>query len=117
MSGEGSAGKALLHPQPDRDGGDGVRRRALLLILPLLWAPVLAVAVSAAMAGASVDYSTAYAEFRIVVSRLIYPLAAMPGEDPLIGLIWQGFQVIASVVGGRGLDRPGAEVVRPYLRR
>jgi len=41
---------------------------ALLLILPLLWAPVLAVAITAAIAGASVEYSTAYAQFRITVS-------------------------------------------------
>lgn len=88
---------------------------ALVLILPLLWAPVLAVVVSAAMAGASVEYSAAYAGFRIVVSRLIYPLAAMLGEDPLISLLWQGFQVVASIVGAVASIAQVLRVIRPYL--
>lgn len=88
---------------------------ALVLILPLLWAPVLAVVVSAALAGASVEYSTAYAGFRIVVSRLIYPLASLLGEDPLIGLLWQGFQVVASIVGAVASIAQVLRVIRPYL--
>jgi hypothetical protein len=72
---------------------------ALLLVLPLLWSPVLAVVVVAAIAGASVEYSETYAAFRAAVSHLIYPLIAMLGGDPLFTLIWQAFQVVASVVG------------------
>ena len=88
---------------------------ALLLILPLLWAPVLAVVVTAAIAGASVEYSTAYAQFRITVSHLIYPLAAMLGEDPLVTLIWQAFQVVASIVGAVASVLQVWNVVRPLL--
>lgn len=88
---------------------------ALLLVLPLLWAPVLAVVVTAAIAGASVEYSTAYAQFRITVSHLIYPLVAMLGEDPLIGFVWQAFQVVASVVGAVASALQVWRVIKPFL--
>ena len=77
---------------------------ALLLILPLLWAPVLAVIVTAA-----------YAQFRIVVSHLIYPLAEMLGEDPLVGFVWQAFQVVASVVGAVASVLQVWRVIKPFL--
>ncbi len=88
---------------------------ALLLVLPLLWAPVLAVIVTAAIAGASVEYSTAYAQFRIAVSHLIYPLVAMLGEDPLVGFVWQAFQVVASVVGAVASILQVWRVIKPFL--
>ncbi|MDR7231624.1 hypothetical protein J2X45_002724 [Caulobacter sp. BE264] len=88
---------------------------ALLLVLPLLWAPVLAVVVTAAIAGASVEYSTVYAEFRIAVSNLIYPLVAMLGEDPLISFVWQAFQVVASVVGAIASTLQVWRFVKPLL--
>ena len=88
---------------------------ALLLVLPLLWAPVLAVVVTAAIAGASVEYSTAYAQFRITVSHLIYPLVAMLGEDPLIGFVWQAFQVVASVVGAVASVLQVWHVIKPFV--
>lgn len=88
---------------------------ALLLILPLLWAPVLAVVVTAAIAGVSVEYSSAYAEFRIAVSNLIYPLVAMLGEDPLISFAWQAFQVVASIVGAVASVLQVWRVVKPWL--
>jgi hypothetical protein len=86
-----------------------------LLILPLLWAPVLAVVVTAAIAGVSVEYSRAYAEFRIAVSNLIYPLVAMLGEDPLISFVWQAFQVVASIVGAVASVLQVWRVVKPWL--
>ncbi len=88
---------------------------ALLLILPLLWAPVLAVVVTAAIAGASVEYSTAYAQFRITVSHLIYPLVAMLGEDPLVSFVWQAFQVVASIVGAVASILQVWRVLKPLL--
>lgn len=87
----------------------------LLLVLPLLWAPVLAVVVTAAIAGASVEYSTVYAQFRIAVSNLIYPLVAMLGEDPLISFVWQAFQVVASVVGAIASTLQVWRFVKPLL--
>lgn len=88
---------------------------ALLLTLPLLWAPVLAVVVTAAIAGASVEYSSVYAQFRITVSHLIYPLAAMLGEDPLVSFVWQAFQVVASIVGAAASALQVWRMVRPLL--
>ena len=72
---------------------------ALLLVLPLLWAPVLAVLVTAAIGGVAIEYSTAYAGFRITVSHLIYPLIALFTESPLATAVWAIFQVVASVIG------------------
>lgn len=71
----------------------------LLLLLPLLWAPVLAVLVAAAIGGTAIEYSTAYAEFRIVVSHLVYPLLSLFTESPLAAAAWTVFQVAASVIG------------------
>ncbi|MBC7669921.1 MAG: hypothetical protein H7236_16060 [Gemmatimonadaceae bacterium] len=71
----------------------------LLLVLPLLWAPVLAVLVVAAIGGVVIEYSMAYAQFRIVVSQIIYPLIALFTDSPLAGAVWAMFQVAASVVG------------------
>lgn len=88
---------------------------ALLLLLPLLWAPVLAVVVTAAVAGASVEYSSVYAEFRIAVSNLIYPLVAMLGEDPLISLVWQAFQIVASIVGAIASALQVWRFIKPLL--
>ena len=72
---------------------------ALLLVLPLLWAPVLAVLAVAAIGGAVIEYSTAYAHFRIAVSQLIYPIVSLFSEGALASTIWAGFQMVASVVG------------------
>ncbi|KRA61608.1 hypothetical protein ASD79_05695 [Caulobacter sp. Root655] len=72
---------------------------ALLLILPLLWAPVLAVLVVAAIGGVVIEYSTTYAHFRIAVSQVVYPLVALFTDSPLAGAVWAIFQVAASVVG------------------
>ena len=72
---------------------------ALLLVLPLLWAPVLAVLVTAAIGGVAIEYSTAYAGFRIAVSQLIYPLIALFTDSPLATAVWAIFQVAASVIG------------------
>lgn len=71
----------------------------LLLILPLLWAPVLAVLVTAAIGGAVIEYSTAYAGFRVVVSQIIYPLFSLFTQSPLAAAVWAIFQVVASVIG------------------
>jgi hypothetical protein len=76
-----------------------VTAMGLLLILPLLWAPVLAVLVTAAIGGVTIEYSTAYAGFRIVVSQLIYPLIALFTDSPLVTTVWTIFQVAASVIG------------------
>lgn len=72
---------------------------AALLILPLLWAPVSAAVVIAFFAERSIEYSAAYAGFRIGVSRVLYPLSEAVLGPGLIQLMWSAFQVAASVVG------------------
>lgn len=72
---------------------------AVLLVLPLLWAPVSAAVAIAFVGDRSIEYSQAYAAFQIGVSRVLYPLTeAVLGAD-LWDLVWTAFQVIASFVG------------------
>lgn len=72
---------------------------ALLLVLPLLWAPVSAAVAIAFMADRSIEYSQAYAGFQIGISRVLYPLTeALFGAD-LMDMVWAAFQVVASIVG------------------
>ncbi|ALL12122.1 hypothetical protein [Caulobacter henricii] len=72
---------------------------ALLLVLPLLWSPVLAVLILATIGRVTIEYSEAYAQFRIIVSQLIYPVVSMVVEGPLVAAVWNAFQIIASIVG------------------
>jgi hypothetical protein len=88
---------------------------ALLLVLPLLWAPVLAVLVVAATGGAVIEYSTAYAQFRIAVSQIVYPLMAPFTDSPLAGAVWAMFQVVASVVGFLASAAQVIRVIRGFL--
>jgi hypothetical protein len=72
---------------------------ALLLVLPLLWAPVSAAVVIAFFADRSIEYSQVYAGFQIGISRILYPVTAwLVGDTVFIGL-WAAFQMVASVVG------------------
>lgn len=88
---------------------------AVVLALPLLWAPVLAVLVVAAINGAVIEYSTAYAAFRITVSHLIYPLVSLFTESPLATAVWAIFQVVASVIGFIASAVQVAKAVRGFL--
>jgi hypothetical protein len=72
---------------------------ALLLALPLLWAPTSAAVIVAFFADRSIEYSTAYAAFRIGVSQLMYPASEAIFGPGLIQAMWQGFQIAASIVG------------------
>lgn len=72
---------------------------ALLLVLPLLWAPVSAAVAIAFVADRSIEYSQAYAAFQIGVSRVLYPIAETLFGADLWDMVWAAFQVAASVVG------------------
>ena len=72
---------------------------ALVLLLPLLWAPVSAAVVIAFFADRSIEYSTAYADFRIGISRLLYPATAALFGGGAFNLIWGAFQAVATFVG------------------
>lgn len=71
----------------------------VVLALPLLWSPVLAILVSAAGTHAVIEYSTAYAQFRVIVGRLLYPAAVLLFKDSMVSTVWSGFQVFATVIG------------------
>lgn len=90
---------------------------ALLLILPLLWSPVVAVLIIAAISQVPIEYSEAYAQFRITVSHLIYPVVAMLVEGPLVAAVWNAFQIIASIVGFVASALQVWRVVKPWLAR
>ncbi len=72
---------------------------AVILFLPLLWAPVLATVLTAQFLNVPVEYSEAYAWFRITVSNLLYPLISAVVSGAAIRWVWEVFQVIATVVG------------------
>ncbi len=76
-----------------------VQLPALLLALPLLWAPVSAAVVIAFFADRSIEYSESYAAFQIGVSRVLFPISQALGDGDLFGWVWTAFQWVSSVVG------------------
>lgn len=71
----------------------------VILLLPLLWAPVLALVGCAWIAHVPIEYSEVYAGFRIVVGRLFYAVTQAIFGNPLVELAWTFFQGLATVVG------------------
>ncbi len=72
---------------------------ALLLALPLLWAPVSAAVAIAFFADRSIEYSESYAAFQIGVSRVLFPIGQALGQGDLFGWVWTAFQWVSTVVG------------------
>jgi hypothetical protein len=72
---------------------------ALVLGLPLLWAPVVAVVVAAKVVHTPIEYSEVYAWFRITVSRILYPLVSAIVSGAAIRWVWEMFQIFATIVG------------------
>ncbi|GAA0644175.1 hypothetical protein [Brevundimonas lenta] len=72
---------------------------SVLLILPLLWAPVSAAVGIAFFADRSIEYSEAYATFQIGVAQVLFPLSQAFGQGDLFGWAWTAFQWVSSVVG------------------
>lgn len=72
---------------------------ALLLLLPLLWAPVSAAVLIAFFADRSIEYSEAYAAFQIGVAQVLFPLSEAIGDGDLFGWVWIAFQWVSSIVG------------------
>jgi len=72
---------------------------ALLLALPLLWAPVSAAVAIAFFADRSIEYSETYAAFQIGVSRVLFPIGQALGQGDLFGWVWSAFQWVSTVVG------------------
>ena len=72
---------------------------AVLLALPLLWAPVFAAVAIAFFADRSIEYSETYAAFQIGISRVLFPLSQALGQADLFGWVWTAFQWVSTVVG------------------
>lgn len=72
---------------------------ALLLVLPLMWAPVAAGVAIAFFADRSIEYSQVYAAFQIGVSGLLFPLEQLVRSGAVFGSVWALFQGVASIVG------------------
>lgn len=77
----------------------GVTFLAVLLVLPLLWAPVSSAVLIAFLADRSIEYSDAYAAFQIGVARVLFPISQWFADGDLFGVVWQAFQVISTIVG------------------
>lgn len=69
------------------------------LLLPLLWAPVLGAIVAAWLTGAAIEYSQVYAQFRIHVGQLLFPLVSVLTRSDLVDLGWNAFQAVATIIG------------------
>lgn len=86
-----------------RPGPVGAKLLVLLLagvlFLPLLWAPVVASAAGAWLVGAPLEYSQAYAWFRITVSHMLYPLVSAVVSGAAVRWVWEMFQIFATIVG------------------
>lgn len=72
---------------------------ALLLVLPLMWAPLAAAVAIAFFADRSIEYSQAYAAFQIGISELLFPLEQSVRSGTVFGSVWMLFQGVATVVG------------------
>jgi hypothetical protein len=86
---------------------------ALLLVLPLLWAPVSAAVAIAFFADRSIEYSETYAAFQIGVARVLFPLSQWVGDGDLFGWVWTAFQWVSTMVGFMS----AAAKVWPMIRR
>ena len=71
---------------------------ALILALPLLWAPVLASVLAAYVMHVSIEYSQAYASFRIGVAQLLYPITTFAFGGAAES-VWKLFQALSTIVG------------------
>ena len=71
----------------------------LVLALPLLWAPVLGAMIAANLTHATLEYSSSYAGFRILVGRLIFPATQAVFRGAVLDTVWTAFERFAIVVG------------------
>lgn len=71
----------------------------LILLLPLLWAPVLGVVTGAWVERAPIEYSQVYAGFRILVGRFFYDVTELMFGNPLVDAAWTFMERFTSFVG------------------
>ena len=71
----------------------------LVLLLPLMWAPVLGAIVCAFFGHVSIEYSTVYAGFRIVLGRWLFGVMSLFSSNPYVDAAFGFMQSFATVVG------------------
>ena len=71
----------------------------LVLLLPLLWAPVLGAVASAYIAHVSIEYSGVYAGFRIIVGNVIFAVMSLFTHNPYVDAGIAVFQNVAITLG------------------
>jgi hypothetical protein len=71
----------------------------VLLLFPLFWAPMLGAIASAWIGHVSIEYSSVYAGFRILVGKAIYAVMRLFTDNPYVDAGMAVFQGIATVVG------------------
>ena len=72
---------------------------ALILLIPLLWAPVLGAIVTAWIGHAEIEYSNVYAQFRSILGQVLYAVTKLIFGNPLVDAAMAFFQGLATVVG------------------
>ena len=71
----------------------------LVLLLPLLWAPVLGAIVCAFFGHVSIEYSSVYAGFRIMLGRWLFGVMSLFSSNPYVDAAFGFMQSVATVVG------------------
>ncbi len=89
----------------------------VVLVLPLLWSPVLAAITGAWVFDRSIEYSTAYARFRITVGDLVYPLVQSVFSGALFETVWWLMQMFAGFVGFLSAVAKAWPWIRRFLGR
>ena len=95
-------GAALVLVLASRESGatkTAVIATGLFLLIPLFWAPVLGAISAAALGHASIEYSTVYAGFRILLGKAVYAVMRIFSENPVIELGRKLMEIFAAVVG------------------
>lgn len=69
------------------------------LLLPLFWAPMLGAVASAFIGQASIEYSTVYAGFRIIIGKMIWSLMRLFSDNPYVEAGLSVLNAMATVVG------------------
>ncbi len=88
-----------------------------VLALPLLWAPVLGAVLAAWIGERSIEYSSVYARFRIVVGDLVYPLVEAVFSGALFETVWRWMQVFSGLVGFLSAFAQAWPWIRRFLGR
>lgn len=76
-----------------------VMATGLVLLTPLIWAPVLGAIVAAFIGHVSIEYSTVYADFRIVLGKAVYAVLGVFTRNPVIEAGMKLMEIFATVVG------------------